>query len=278
MPGTSCPRGLPLALSVAAAAVLGACANAVTITPALVTLVFKIQVNGQISQSQDLRYIFVFDDSGDPNDGPKPYGPWPEEKPLFGWDLPFYITPDTPGVSNLFNPLPEPNVWTDLFMLRFPGGQTKFEHWEQILDADKKRSAIQPRPDLVLGQDYKITRSETATTPGGLDTIELTLLLNRFVPADKLLSTPKEQLEANLVIQVEPPASATNGIPSGWKIDQWFTLNNEYFSISLDCKRPAELKTALDSQPLFPQNIPPGMNPDDVIFKSYSSEVQEQGC
>ncbi len=275
------------ALSLLAAAIVAGCANAVTTPPPIITLIFRITVGRQLVQSQDVRYVFAIDTNGDPNDGPKPYGPWPQEKPITGWDLPFYVTDQTQGVDLVIrNPPVEPgNAWTHMFALSFLGTQPIFQQWEQILDpATKKRLRIEQRQNLVQGQDFRLVNSATPvsapgtpTGPGAgpIDTIELTLVLDRFLTAKQVLEL--KQFEANLVTQVRPPETAAGGDVTGWKLDQWFSTSNVYFTVSLNPDAPPERREALDGVPQFPQNIPPGMTQDDVTFRSYSSEVKKQG-
>ncbi|MBM3269852.1 MAG: hypothetical protein FJZ01_19645 [Candidatus Sericytochromatia bacterium] len=276
-----------LAAGLLAAGALGACANAVTVPPPQRTLLFRATVARQLAQqNQDIRYIVALDLSGNPDDGPKPYGPWPLEKPAVGWDLPFYVTDKTPGINLVYvsQPVEPGNVWTHMFVLNFVGGAPVFQQWEQVFKAGTRtRDRIEPRQNLSQGQDFRLINSGVPTsapgTPAGpgsgpVDTIELTLVLNRFIPEDDLKNL--KQLEANLVTAVRPPDAAINGDPTGWKLDQWFSANNTYFSLALNKDLPLERRDALDATPLYPQNIPPGITQDDVTFKAYASEYKEQ--
>ncbi len=273
-------RAVRTCMAVAAVCAVAACANTVTVPPPLKTLIFKISVRGQIRGIQDLRYCLAIDANGDPNDGPKPYGPWPKDKPLIGWDLPFYIIPQT-RTTGIFNPPVEASSWTDLFLYTAVANQPVFQHWVQVPDKDFVRK-IEPRPNLVPGQDFKLANSNFPSgaapgpgTPGfgENDTLELSLVLNRYIAEDKLKEL--KQLEANLVVQIRPPDSATDFILGGWKIDQWYTNDTVYFSVPLDPTRPAERKDSTHGTPLYPQNIPAGLTPDDLTFKAYASEFKE---
>lgn len=256
---------------------LAGCANAVTISPPLRTLIFKITVGGEIRQAQEVRYVFAIDTDGDRNDGPLPYGPWPRENPIIGWDLPFYLIPETQGTFQFFNPpIVQPNSWTNLFMFTAIGGQPVFQHWVNLPDEQLVRR-IEQRQDLIQGQDWRLGSSTApaggAPSPGATDTLELTLLLNRFLSEETLKTLT--QLEANLVIQTTPPLGARDYIPGGWKIDQWFVQDFDFFPIALDPNRPIERRVAIDSAPLFPQNKPPGFPDPDVTLREYSSEYRE---
>lgn len=275
-------RALRTWVVLAAAVGLVACANTVTTSPALKTLIFKITVRGQIRSAQDIRYILAIDANGNPNDGPRPYGPWPRENPILGWDLPFYLIPGTVVPAGFFNPpIVQPNTWTDLFVYTAVGGQPVIQHWVQVPDPQLVRK-FEARPDLVPGQEYRLTNSNLPAggipvpgTPTGVtDTIELTLVLNRYIPNEDTLKALK-QLEANLVIQTRPPDNARDYVPGGWKVDQWFNNDTDIFAIPLDKDRPADLKDALDLAPLYPQNKPPGFGDDEVTFKSYTTEYKE---
>jgi hypothetical protein len=281
-----------VAIGLLVAALPGGCANTVTAPPLTTTLIFRFWVAREIARRADVRYVVALDTSGNPDDGPKPYGPWPREKAFIGWDLPFYVFSGTPGASeSIFNPPVEAgNVWTRLFAFGYPGNQPAFEHWEQLLKpGTKERDHIEPRQNLVQGTDFRLVNSATPTsgstgTPAGpgtglIDTIELTLVLDRFIDSDQLkkLSERKpSQLEANLVIQVRPPDTASDPDVTGWKLDQWFPTNNIFFAIPLDPALPPERREALNAAPQYPQNIPPGVTQDDVTFKGYASEVKVQ--
>lgn len=269
--------GLSVCMGLAASGGLAGCANTVTVSPPLKTLIFKITVGGQVRAAQEVRYILAIDSDGDGNDGPRPYGPWPRENPIIGWDLPFYLIPETQVPREFFNPpIVQPNTWTNLFMFTQSGGQAVFQHWVSLPDRQLIRR-IEQRQDLVPGQDWKLTSSTLpaggVAQPGTADTLELTLLLNRYVPEEELKNL--SQLEANLVIQTTPPPGARDYIPAGWKVDQWFVSDTDYFTIPLDKNRPAERREALDAAPQFPQNKPAGFPDPDVTLKSYSTEYRE---
>ncbi|MBM3273580.1 MAG: hypothetical protein FJZ00_00400 [Candidatus Sericytochromatia bacterium] len=240
-------------------------------------------MKGQISRTPDIRYVMAIDTTGTPTNGPKPYGPWPPEKPIIGWDLPFYIVSDTPGVVNVFNPAPEQgNIWTHMLVLSFIGGNPKYEVWQQLNPGTASRQ-IQPLQDLIQGQDYSLTNSgtpagSTITGPvtGPIDTIELRLVLQQRLGFTSAKLKELTQIEVNLVTMIRPPDSATTGNLTGWKLDQWFNQNIEYFPINLDPNAAPERRDALDASLLYPQNKPPQVPDDDVTFKGYASEVKEQ--
>ncbi|MBI6547074.1 MAG: hypothetical protein HY692_09785 [Cyanobacteria bacterium NC_groundwater_1444_Ag_S-0.65um_54_12] len=265
---------------------VGSCANGVTLPLGRQNLVFRFQVQGQLSQDPGIRYLFAVDVSGNPGDGPKPFGTWAKDLPTIGWDLPIYLGPN---VRNVSLELPsniqlETNVWTDVFILSNVAGQERVDHFKQLAPWGRDpnvRSTIVQQPALTADIEWRLLGIAGSSQPGvanPLNTLELNLPFPIFFGTNPT-DTPKE-IEANLIVQAIPPAGYADLIRplgpdgKGWKIDQWNPADNVYFSLSTDKLRGVDRKDAPHSQALFSQNIPSGVPPADVTLKSYTSEVK----
>ena len=247
----------------AAAALLGGCANNVT-GLAREVLRIQIQTKGPILTSDPgIRYYLVLNTTSSV-EGPRGYGPWPTDAPRIGWALPFYLSSETPTYQGTVPLLPV--RFTDVFVLTSVAGTPQVIQQRLIGPRDAGGIPQPPTGGLFnpvneLVENYRILQQGQDWTVSG-NTWSLTL-----TKADLTDEAKNELISANL-FSTNHSAERGNQI-----IDRWTLAENDFFTI-----KTAANSLTLDrnfSSPLIrPENKPTNVSADSVDFSAYQVEIR----
>lgn len=276
---------------------LAGCANDASKSVGEPIIRLTIQMRGAVdTSSSGLRYYVVFntattaDDAvasasaeatasagiqppsgGDPA-GPRAYGPFLQDNPKIGWNLPFYLSGglgpgDLRQTRSYTGTVPLlPVTWTDYFVLTSENGPLQLIHAQRPKPLTDPDTILPNVATLQQGQDWFVDKNtliillrvsslvngadiNSANGVGGLT--QLTPEQGRIVTANFITSNTFGQI-----------------------IDRWTLSENQYGVI---------LRTALNSQDqgnktrpiLQPGFKPSGVSDDSVNFALYSSEIRQ---
>lgn len=281
-------------------AALSGCANQASTSLGEPIMRLTIQMKGAIDTSNaGLRYYAVFNTAtagddpiaspsaeastsagirppsgGDPA-GPRAYGPFLQDNPKIGWNLPFYLSgggPNDPRQTRSYTGVTPllPVTWTDYFVLTSENGPL------QLIHAQRPRPMTDPdtiRPNVATlqqGQDWFVEK----------DTLTLLLRVSSLVNGADINSANRVSTTPGVTITPATPEEGrivtANFITSntfGQIIDRWTLVENQY---------GVTLRTALTSQDqgsktrpiLNPGFKPSGVSDDSVNFALYRSEIR----
>lgn len=252
---------------VAIAAVLGAagCARNVT-AQAREVLRIQIQTKGPIlTNTPAVKYYLVLNTTSSV-EGPRGYGPWPNDAPRLGWRLPFYLSSQTPTYQGTVPLLPV--HFTDYFVLTNVAGTPQVTQGRLVGPTDAQGLSQPPVGGLFaagnnLLENYRVLQQGQDWTVSG-NTWNLTLTKADLTGIPEGGNAP---ISANLF--------STNASPDRGDqiIDRWTLSENDFFTLQT---RAGTLTSDRNfASPLIrPENKPTNVDADSVDFSAYQVEIR----
>lgn len=243
---------------------LGGCANNVT-GLAREVLRIQIQTKGPIlTADPSVKYYLVLNTASQ-NEGPRGYGPWSLDAPRLGWDLPFYLSSETPSYQGTVPLLPV--RFTDYFVLTSVAGTPQVTQG-RLLGPNAEGIPQLPTGGLFnsannLIENYRVLQQGQDWSVSG-NTWYLTL-----TKAD--LSTIPDGQNAPIAANLfTTNASSERGDQI---IDRWTLSENDFFVIQT---RAGSLSSDRNfASPLLrPENKPTHVNADSVDLSAYQVEIR----
>lgn len=232
------------------ATVLFGCAYDATGVPPVPTLIFEYSLAGPITESNNLAYYFVLNNSPDTTKVPYVNGPAPLTYP---YPDPRNYLPFVRDESDLLDrqPIPVPSTyWSDYFALYQEGGQMVM--WQG-----------RTRSDGTINEKYR--QLQQGREWGLMDnnkTVQITLPLDQISqPAGAASDSPRlGTIEANLAVATR---NYNGSGPQGYLIDRWGgTTQNQFFTLDTTKTTTQDLYNTVAGL-AFPQNLA-GLDPNSV--------------
>lgn len=244
---------------------VGGCARNVT---GLAREVVRIQIQTKgpiLTNVPGIKYYLVLNTAGTA-DGPRGYGPWPLDAPRLGWNLPFYLSSETPTYQGTVPLLPV--RFTDYFVLTNVAGVAQVTQG-RLQGPNNAQGAPQlPTGGLfdtqnTLIENYRILQQGQDWTVSG-NTWSLTLTKADLSTIPDSGNAP---ISANLFTT---NASSERGDQI---IDRWTLSENDYFVVQT---RAGTLTSDQNfSSPLIhPEHKPTNVSADSVDLSAYQFEIR----
>lgn len=245
--------------------VLSGCARNVT---AQAREVFRIQIQTKaplITSTPAIRYYLVLNTSSS-TEGPRGYGPFPNDAPRLGWRLPFYLSSETPTYTGTVQLLPV--RFTDYFLLTNVAGVPQVTQGRLVGPTDANGNFQPPtgglfNPSNTLLENYRILQQGQDWSVSG-NTWSLTLTKGELTAIPAGGNAP---ISANLF--------STNHSPDRGDqiIDRWTLSENDFFTIRTTAGSLTSDRNF--SSPLIrPENKPTNVDADAVDLSAYQVEVR----
>lgn len=286
-------------LSLSALLLASACANAASVTTAETVMRLTLQTRGNLETTNtNVRYYVVLNtatladtlsltpsaadlasveasastgqlppNGGSPA-GPRVYGPWLQDKPRNGWDLPFYLS--GPNATTSTDPRRTisyagtvpllPVTWTDYFELTSEYGPLQVLHSQHPNPVSNPSLILQNVNTLQQGQDWFVQGNS----------LILLIRLSTLVNGRAYQPAPGSTAQSPLIVQANFVTSNTQG----QIIDQW-NVSGDIPGVTLHTYLNAQDQSQKGLPPLFPQNNPSGVSADSMTLTSYNSEIRQ---
>lgn len=249
-----------------ALSVLAGCANNVT---GLAREVLRIQIQTKgalITGNPGIKYYLVLNTASS-NEGPRGYGPWPNDRPRLGWHLPFYLSSETPTYQGGTVPL-LPVRFTDYFVLTNVAGVTQVTQGRLLGPNDAQGVPQTPTGGLfntqnTLLETYRVLQQgQDWTVAGNVWNLTLTKADLTAIP-----DGGNAPIAANLF-------STNHSSERGDQIiDRWTLSENDFFTIQTRANSVTSDRNF--SSPLIrPENKPTNVDADAVDFSAYQVEIR----
>ncbi|MEB3188341.1 MAG: hypothetical protein VKP72_12980 [bacterium] len=304
-------RGLALCgLLAALSSPLPGCANSATLAALEPVMRVEVRFKKPLSTaSPRLRYHIVFNtataaDLPDPATeaaeaagllpasgeaaGPRCYGSWGRDRPLDGWNLPFYLSGG--ATSSLFAEDPRktfsftgtqpllPVTWTDCFTLSAETGDwriTQMRHPNPI--SNPKRVLFDVRT-LQRGQDWTVDGATWMLQVRVSDLLNGKAIVEanrkKTGPAGSFVMPPSGNrvVMANFVAALDaPPVGQDQAVI----LDRWTIAENDPGVVLRTVVGIQDQAQQFRPAPLFPQLVPAGVDADSVTLASYNVQVRQ---
>lgn len=244
---------------------LAGCANNVT---GLAREVLRIQIQTKgtlLTSNPAIKYYLVLNTTGTA-EGPRGYGPWPNDAPRLGWHLPFYLSSETPTYQGTVPLLPV--RFTDYFVLTNVAGVAQVTQGRLVGPNDAQGIPQAPVGGLfdtqnTLLDNYRVLQQGQDWSVTG-NTWNLTLTKADLTTIPDGGNAP---ISANLF--------STNNSPERGDqiIDRWTLSENDFFT--LQTKAGTLTSDRNFSSPLIrPENKPTNVDANSVDFSAYQVEIR----
>ncbi|HEY9724330.1 MAG TPA: hypothetical protein V6D47_20175 [Oscillatoriaceae cyanobacterium] len=221
-------------------------------------LTFEYSLAGPITESNNLGYYFVVNNSTAPSAAPLVNGPAPA---TFPYPDPRSYLPFVRDESDTLDrqPVPVPSTyWTDYFALYQEAGQMVM--WQGRKNADN--TINEHYRQLQQGREWGFTDDNK--------TVQITLQLSQVTQATDAegRSVPPQLLEGNLAVATRNYGGSG---PQGYMLDRWGIGQNQFFTIDTSKPGTQDLYNTVAGV-TFPENLG-GVDPNSVNLVSLHYKV-----